>query len=259
MGLARQRARFLDTEVRQIVVWDGVPARERRGLTGTAADVYCWRKLALPGEVIRPVPERKTAAAPGSTAAQSGSLAPKADDRSIRAMIFGDIKWFSKLSEEQMLVFAREVVGLFARVLDRHRRRILFRNNRGDGLSVVVADVETAAICAIELQEEMELLDLNQVGLPDFLGLRLGAHVGPVYRVRDPVLKRMCFTGAHVCRTARIEPITPEGAVYVTEAFAAALATIRDAQFTCEYVGQVPAAKDYGVMRMYSLRRSRSV
>ena len=47
--------------------------------------------------------------------------------------------------------------------------------------------------------------------------------------------------------------------MYVTEAFAAALATIRDIQFTCEYVGQVPAARNYGTMRMYSLRRSRAV
>ena len=174
-------------------------------------------------------------------------------------MLFGDVKWFSKLSEAQRPVFVREVLGLFARVLDRHRRRILFRNTWGDGLYIVTADVETAANCAIELQEEMESLDFKRIELPDFLELRLGAHVGPVYRLRDPVLKRMCFTGAHVCRTARIEPITPEGAVYVTEAFAAALTTTLDVQFTCEYVGQVPAAKNYGIMRMYSLRRSRSI
>ena len=78
-----------------------------------------------------------------------------------------------------------------------------------------------------------------------------------MYRLRDPVLKRMCFTGVHVCRAARIEPITPEGSVYATEAFAATLAMIREVQFTCEYVGQVPTAKNYGTMRMYSLRRSR--
>ncbi|HET7883270.1 MAG TPA: hypothetical protein VFL55_20455, partial [Acetobacteraceae bacterium] len=59
----------------------------------------------------------------------------------------------------------------------------------------------------------------------------------------------------HVSRAARIEPITPVGTVYVTEAFAAALAAQRDSPFVCEYVGQVSAAKDYGRMRMYSLRR----
>jgi tetratricopeptide (TPR) repeat protein len=251
MGLARLHARFLDTVASQIVVWDGVPARERRGIVGTAADVYRWRKLGLPGEVIRPAPDRKTA--------NSGSPAPrqmtrKPGDRSIRAMLFGDIKWFSRLSEPQMPIFTREVIGLFARVLGRHGRKILFRNTWGDGLSVTIADVETAASVAIELQEALAAFDFKLVGLPE-LALRLGTHFGPVYRLRDPVLKRMCFTGVHVCRAARIEPITPEGSVYATEAFAAALATTPDVKFTCEYVGQVPGAKNYGVMRIYSLRR----
>ena len=76
--------------------------------------------------------------------------------------------------------------------------------------------------------------------------------------MRDPVLKRSNFIGAHVSRAARIEPVTPEGAVYVTEAFAAVLATTGLTQFVCEYVGQVPAAKHYGTMRMYSLRRSQN-
>lgn len=44
MGLARLHSRFLDTVVSQVVVWDGVPARKRRGIVGTAADVYRWRK-----------------------------------------------------------------------------------------------------------------------------------------------------------------------------------------------------------------------
>lgn len=255
MGLARLRARFLDTAVRQIVVWDGVPARERRGLIGTAADVYRWRRLGLPGEVIRPIPDGEASIVSNVAVRQ---MTRKPGDRTIRAMLFGDIKWFSRLSEPQMPIFTHEVIGLFARVLGRHGRRILYRNTWGDGLSVTIAEVETAASVAIELQEEMASFDFKRVGLPD-LALRLGAHLGPVYRLRDPVLKRMCFTGAHVCRAARIEPITPEGSVYATEAFAAALATVRDVKFTCEYVGQVPAAKNYGVMRMYSLRRSQNV
>jgi len=259
MGLARLRARFLDTAVHQIVVWDGVPARELKSTNGTAADVFRWRKLGLPTEIIRPARDCDAAAANSGAARQMESAALNPNGRSIRAMLFGDIKWFSKLSDAQMPVFTREVLGRFARVLGRHGNRVLYRNTWGDGLSVVIADVETAARCAIELQEEIESLDFEGVGLPDFMGLRLGAHVGPVYRLRDPVLKRMCFTGSHVCRTARIEPITPEGAVYVTEAFAAALVTIRNVPFTCEYVGQVPAAKNYGTMRMYSLRRSQSI
>ena len=58
--------------------------------------------------------------------------------------------------------------------------------------------------------------------------------------------------GAHVSRTARIEPVTPPAEVYVTEQFAARLA-LESAAFDCNYVGVMPAAKDFGVMRMYHL------
>lgn len=62
--------------------------------------------------------------------------------------------------------------------------------------------------------------------------------------------------GSHVSRTARIEPVTPPGTVYVTEPFAASLILGASREFTCDYVGHMPAAKDYGRLRMYRLRRS---
>ena len=62
--------------------------------------------------------------------------------------------------------------------------------------------------------------------------------------------------GSHVSRTARIEPVTPPGEVYVTEMFAAALELEGEATLACDYVGHMPAAKDYGKLRMYRLRRA---
>lgn len=65
------------------------------------------------------------------------------------------------------------------------------------------------------------------------------------------------FMGSHVSRTARIEPVTPPGSVFVTEPFAAAL-VLEDSPFLCDYVGHVPAAKDFGRIRMYRLGRGRA-
>ncbi|MDE8349467.1 MAG: hypothetical protein POG74_08295 [Acidocella sp.] len=59
-----------------------------------------------------------------------------------------------------------------------------------------------------------------------------------------------------VVRTARIEPVTPVGEIYVTEQFATALACAAPEEFICEYVGIQPMAKKYGECRMYSLRRA---
>lgn len=254
MGLALLRASFLDADVGQIGVWDGAPSRGATTV-GTAGDVEFWRSRGLWREIIDP-----HASHPGRkhrSAAPSPKPPRRSDRRTIRAMLFGDIKGFSQLREAQLPIFAREVLGRFARVLDRYGSKILFRNTWGDGLYAVASDVETAALCAIDLQEEMATLVPEEHGLPQFMGLRLGGHLGPVFAMRDPVLKRRSYMGAHVSRTARIEPITPEGSVYVTEAFAAAIATDPSRRFACEYVGQVPTAKHYGTMRMYSLRRLR--
>ena len=117
-------------------------------------------------------------------------------------------------------------------------------------------DAGKAAGCALDLQEALAATDLTAHGLPATMGLRIGGHLGPVYTARDPVLRRDNFFGAHVSRAARIEPVTPERCVYVTETLAAVLALHNADAFECEYVGMTKAAKHYGRMRMFLLRRA---
>jgi class 3 adenylate cyclase len=57
-----------------------------------------------------------------------------------------------------------------------------------------------------------------------------------------------------VSRAARLEPITPPGQVYASEAFAALAAAQRTPDFTCDYVGQTPMAKAYGTLPAYHVR-----
>ena len=87
------------------------------------------------------------------------------------------------------------------------------------------------------------------------MAMRIGGHLGPAYAAQDPVLMRTNYFGAHVSRAARIEPVTPEGCVYVTETFAAVLGFEHGNEFACDYVGMTAAAKKYGSMRMFLLRR----
>jgi Tetratricopeptide Repeats-Sensor len=246
MGLALLRARFVDGEALQLAVWDGKPAR---GSAGTAIDVATWRAAARPATIVAPPPgpERVDAGPPE---------AEQRRGRVVRAMLFADIRGFSKLGDAQLQRFNEHVLGAFAGALRRHAAAVSFRNTWGDGLYVVMTDAVAAAACALDLQAAMKALDLAAVGLPEHLALRLGAHVGPVFELRDPVLGVASFGGSQVSRTARIEPVTPAGAVYVTEPFAAAL-ELAGAPFACDYVGHMPAAKDFGRLRMYRLRRSR--
>lgn len=248
MGLAVLRARFLDADVLQMAIWDGI---ETTGMAGTGFDVRTWRNAGRALEIITPVPETKTSASNKPAAPIVGG------QRELKAMLFGDVRGFSKLTESQIPAFVSHLLGAIGEVLARYGDRVLYRNTWGDGLFVVLNDAPVAAQCALELQAAMAMIDLEAYGLPETLALRLGGHFGPVFETTDPVLHLTNYFGAHVSRTARIEPVTPPGEVYVTEQFAARLALEPNA-YACDYVGQIPAAKSYGTMRMYHLHAPRN-
>ncbi len=249
MGLALLRARFLDADVRQLAFWDRGPAA---GAAGTAIDVATWRRGGRRTVAVDPAGQRAEVGdvpqAPGT-----GGASP----RVVRALLFADVRGFSKLGDEQYADFDDLVIAAFARVLEK-TDGVCSMNTWGDALHVVLDDTVAAAACALDLQDAMAAIDLRTAGLPEHLALRLGAHVGPVFPSFDEVRRVSTFTGSHVSRTARIEPVTPPGAVYVTNAFAAALLLADRDEFACDYVGHMPAAKDWGRLRMYRLRRRRA-
>jgi len=173
-------------------------------------------------------------------------------------MVIGDIRGYSRLTEDELVTFSRVVLGTFGEVLARYDDDIEYRNTWGDALLVVFGDATTAARCALDLRDAMAALQQEGSEVPGHLGIRLSAHVGPIFPLWDPVMRQPSFFGAHIVRAARMEPVTPPGAVLVTEAFAAALELSDSHDLGCEYVGHHPAAKDYGRLRMYALERGRS-
>ena len=161
------------------------------------------------------------------------------------------------MTDEQLPRFATHVLGTFAAVLNGYGDKVQHQNTWGDGLYVVLSDPSDAAACALELQAPSRRSGSRLSGFAAACAA-IGAHVGPVFPTEDPVIGRLAFMGSHVSRTARLEPVTPPGEVYVTEPFAAALALDPAHAFACDYVGHLPAAKEYGNLRMYRLRRTTS-
>ncbi|MFI4948656.1 MAG: adenylate/guanylate cyclase domain-containing protein [Alphaproteobacteria bacterium] len=243
MGLALLAARHLETQAEQVAVWDGKAAA---GLGGTAIDVAAWRRSLYPSTRIDP-----GRAPPGRAALPL----PGGSGRRTRAMLFGDISGFSRLADSQLPPFVERVLGALAGVVERYRKDILLANTWGDGLFLVFDDPGKAASCALDLQDAVAAVDFAAAGLPADMALRLGGHLGPVYTAHDPILQRDNFFGAHVSRAARIEPVTPARCIYVTETLAAVLALHNADRFECDYVGMTQAAKNYGKMRMFLLRR----
>jgi len=241
MGGALVRARFMASRAEQLAVWDGRPT-SREG--GTAADIDRWRITGLPSTVVPVSPS-------SSNTSQPGPLGPK---RTVRALLFADVKGFSSLVDHQIPAFVSGVLTPLSAEL--YLAGVGYRNGWGDALYVVLDDVGAGAEVALRLQEVMTGIDLAKLNLPHTLKLRIGLHAGPVFVLHDPVRDEASYFGEHVTRAARIEPVAPPGAVFVTEAFAALLALERPDGYVCEYVGRVPTAKSFGPMPMYLLRRN---
>ena len=246
MGLARLRAAGIGAEAVQLAIWDG---REAIGPAGTGADVAAWRghggrsRTLDPGRVERDLSRPSPAAGGGY-------------ERALAAILFTDFAGFSTLSETALPAFWDGVMRRVADVLDEHRDSIVCRNSWGDALYAVATDAPLAARIALELQDALADFDYRTLGLDGTGGMRIGVHYGPAFRTVDHITGRTTFYGTEVSKTARIEPVTPPGAVFATEPFAAILALEAGEDFTCRYVGRIPLAKKYGEHRMYRLTRA---
>jgi class 3 adenylate cyclase len=227
----------------------------RAGALATSAETALWRKAAV--EFVATEPWDVGSLVAGWPDLGGGD--PTWSRRRTRAIVFGDIRGFSALSESRHTAFFETVVGGFADALAMLGNRVEYAETAGDGIYLVLSDVVSATIACHALQRSVDPERLAAAGLSRDLGLRLSAHVGPVFHGLDRVTGREKFFGKEVVRTARIEPVTPPGETYVTEQFAAVLTCVAGARYECEYVGQQAMAKGFGECRMYSLReRDRS-
>ncbi|MFM9962062.1 MAG: RyR domain-containing protein [Planctomycetaceae bacterium] len=292
-GLASVRATELQTELLGLAVWDGQPGD---GPGGTASVITRWHTLGLPVyqvdlSVSSPPPLLPSSPPLLSTTRANGECGDAERDPApfvlpvirntkppsqvcygpdgresgtrIMAMLFGDAVNFSKLTEDQVPRFVQHFLTPIAELLKtRYHQTNVVKNTWGDGLYLVFDSVSDAGNCALDICEfitrNVREQRWQELGLPERLNMRIALHAGPVFGCTDPVTGQPNFTGTHVSRAARLEPRTPEGEVYASEAFAALCAEQRMSDFTCQYVEQLAWAKQYGSFPTYVVRRSAS-
>jgi class 3 adenylate cyclase len=253
LGLATIHARQLDTNLVPLAVWDGMTGD---GPGGAASAVQRWKRRGYQPEIVDLA---KICRGSGSlpTKKRSTISETKSSDgfaSRIVAILFADAVGFSKLNEDEVPRFVEHFLGAIARLSEKFKKGVIAKNTWGDGLYFVFSDVDLAGKFALELADLVAKTKWEEKGLPSGLNLRIGLHAGPVYEFDDPITGKRTYSGTHVSRAARIEPITPAGQVYASEAFAALAAAQRTEAFTCDYVGQTPMAKGYGTLPTYHIR-----
>jgi len=255
-GLASIRAEQLETRMIPLVVWDG---KEGDGPGGTASIVQHWRKMGHEVEVIdlaQLLREECPHLSSGPNIQAHAQAVEPAQEFATEmiAILFADAVNFSRLTEDELPRFVRHFLGAIGELADTSAHAPVMKNTWGDGLYFVFHSVSDAGYFALELCERVGRANWLEKGLPKDLNLRIALHAGPVYSCIDPVTRQPNYIGTHVSRAARIEPITPPGQVYASQAFAALAAAQHVTGFTCDYVGQTPLAKGYGVFPTYHVR-----
>src|SRR5438132_9328776 len=264
LGLAAIRCRQLDTTLVPLVIWNETPGD---GPGGTASIVENWRALGYEPEIINleKIFARNGSPPTGRQPRSRQELRPVAGGMAqtseelfgarVVAILFADAVGFSKLAEAEVPRFVQHFLGAIAQLSNRFADSIIAKNTWGDAVYLVFSDVNLAGNFALQLADLVTKQNWEEKGLPRGLNLRIALHAGPVYEFDDPITGNRSYSGTHVSRAARIEPITPSGQVYASEAFAALSAAQRTRDCTCDYVGQTPMAKGYGTLPMYHVRR----
>jgi adenylate cyclase len=175
--------------------------------------------------------------------------------REPRAILVIDFPDFSRLADEQIPLFHEFVMQPVAEVMAEHEDGRLYDNSWGDSIIAIFDRTSLAAHFSLDLLERLAAVPFAKLGLPRTLLPRIAGDFGRTWQGFDFVRKEITYYGLHVTRAARLEPVTPPGALYVTQSFAMAAAS-EDPALVCEYVGDLVTPKNFGVLSAYRLTRS---
>lgn len=275
-GFAMLRASQLQASPLLLCVIDAAAAG---GLGGTRSSFERWRRQVGPPQVIDlrelravarvdlppgtvnaprpPQPAEPWSARslplPAETAAQASR-----PQRTLKTLLFADFAGFSRLHDAFAPLFQSRFLEIAAAQIEASPVKPLEAKTWGDALYVVFDSPHVGAEFALRLLESMLSVDWTAVGLPDSSQIRIALHAGPVFCGFDPIMKSDGHFGSSVTKTARIEPVTPPGMVYASEAFAATLVATGGHDYALEYIGRLALAKGYGESRVYRLDRQDS-
>ena len=262
-GLAILRASQLQTTPTMLCLLD---ASVSALVGGTQAAADHWSRRIGPVDVIdlgvlrqqardaAVGPQEPAATAPVSHPAVMPTIDPvprSRPRRTLKVALFADVAGFGRLHDAQAPLFHAQFLGLVSAQIAASVRRPLSTNTWGDAIYAAFDSAEDGAAFALGLIERMQAIDWVEAGLSSTSHIRVALNAGPVFCGFDPIIERDNYFGSSVTKAARIEPVTPPGVVYASEAFVATLASHGTTAYHVEYAGELDLAKGYRASRIY--------
>jgi class 3 adenylate cyclase/tetratricopeptide (TPR) repeat protein len=278
-GIALHTARAARLDVRPMTVRCGRTA-PAAGVTNSFVEF--WRRQLRQEPIVIDLPTKGISSSSPPPEVRNRRSEKSTMRQEVKSILFADIAGYSKLPEKVIPEFVDAFLGKLSQLVATSQHVPRSVATWGDAVHAIFDFTHEAGNFALEIIRLIEegRSEWLQKGLfwqapagagekpvKNTLSIRIGLHTGPVFVHYNPVIRQIGYTGAHVSRAARIEPVAGLGEVFVSEEFAA-LAELAEevrrrrefgvdgagAKFVCEYAGSMQLAKNYpGRHRIYRL------
>lgn len=178
-------------------------------------------------------------------------------------VIFTDIKGFSKIAAADRTkvygTFYQKILPAIADIIRPYQEDpdpMQAFNTWGDGMMAAFGNGEQAVRFMIDYRDFFRQFNFKALNIPQ-LTTRIAGHFGHFHLYNDPIINQTNITGENVITSARIEPTTRPGEIYITQPFKDQAVTIHaiKTEFAFDNLGQFDLAKGFGQCELYRLRK----
>jgi class 3 adenylate cyclase len=169
-------------------------------------------------------------------------------------VIFSDLKGFSKLTEPEIRLFYKELIPQLSDAISKYKPIAKVLNTWGDAIVAVFEDGKDAVDFTLDYRKFFVGFNFQEIGI-GVLMPRVAVHFGEFDLFYDPILESSNILGTNINTTARIEPVTRAGEIYVTKPFKEAIERLPQKinYIRFDDLGIIPLAKSFGEMEIYRL------
>ncbi len=167
-------------------------------------------------------------------------------------ILFSDLKGFSKLTESEVKEYFDKVLPELKNSINIYRKETLVWNTWGDAIIAVFKNGIDACSFALELRR---FFNTNKFARAKKMSARIGGHFGEFSIINDPLTDKDNAFGININTSARIEPVTRPGEIFVTENFKRQIDNMHEKIDNVRFdsLGNIPLAKNFGEFILYRL------
>lgn len=177
-----------------------------------------------------------------------------AETQRIVAMLFSDIKGYSKITNDDLSVKIDKFNDEFKQQYLNTSNHI-YCNTWGDAFFICSDDPNDLAEIALNLRDKFRNANWQRLGFSTSLEVRIGVHVEKArVLTENGVVKNVI--GRNVSSTARIEPVVDPNQVFCSDTFHKHLSNDPQTNIKAIPLGKKQLAKNFGEMELYKLLRN---